>query len=89
MRFWGTVIFGSALLGAGVAYYVRDRSRSTGQSYLEVLRLLPGDARRVYDQARHRAQLALNEGLRAAGEREQQVQRDLTAAAPRDDAAAL
>ena len=89
MRFWGTVIFGSALVGVGVAYYVRERSQTTGQSYLEVLRLLPGEARRTYNEARSRAQLALNEGLRAAGERERQVHRDLTAAAPRDDVAAV
>ena len=89
MRLWGSVIFGCALAGVGVAYYVRERSQATGQSYLEVLRLLPGDARRAYGQVRDRAQLSLTEGLRAAGERERQVQHDLTAAAPRDDVAAV
>jgi hypothetical protein len=89
VRFWGSLVFGSALVGVGVAYYVREQSRSTGQSYLEIVRQLPGDARRAYEQGRRRAQLALTDGLRAAGEREHQVQRDLTAAAPRDDVAAV
>ena len=87
MKFMGTLVFGSALVGAGLAYYVRERSRTTGQSYLEVLRQLPSEARSGYAEARSRAQLALNEGLRVARAREQQVQHDLVAAAPRDDAA--
>jgi len=87
VKFMGTLVFGSALAGVGLAYYVRERSRTTGQSYLEVLRQLPSEARRGYGEARSRAQLALNEGLRVARAREQQVQRDLVAAAPRDDAA--
>ena len=89
MKFMGTLVFGSALVGAGLAYYVRERSRTTGQSYLEVLRQLPSEARRGYIEARGRAQLALNEGLRVARAREQQVQRDLLAAAPRDEVAAV
>ncbi len=89
MRLFGTVVFGSALLGIGVAYYVHDRSQTTGQSYVEVLRQLPGQARRTYAEARVRAQLALSDGLRAAQVREIQVDHDLTAAAPRDDVAAV
>ena len=89
MRFMGTLFFGSALIGVGLTYYVRERSRSTGQSYIEVLRLLPSEARRGYGEARERARLALDEGLRVARAREQQVQHELRAAAPRDEAAAV
>jgi len=84
MRLLGTLIFGTVLAGAGVAYYVRERSASTGQSYAEVLRQLPGDARRGYGEARRRAQLAIDDGLRAARVRERQVDRALVAATPRD-----
>ena len=73
VRLWGTLIFGTALAGAGLAYYVRDRSQTTGQSYVEVLRQLPREARRGYGEARRRAQLALDDGLRAARSRERQV----------------
>ena len=86
MRFWGTVVFGTALVSAGLAYYVRERSQTTGQSYVEVLRQLPAEAWRSYGQARERAQLAIGDGLRAARSREQQVEGALTAAAPRDAA---
>ena len=37
MRLWGTLIFGGVLAGTGVAYYVRERSQATGQSYAAVL----------------------------------------------------
>ncbi|MGZ4198806.1 MAG: hypothetical protein ACXVP1_01320, partial [Thermoleophilia bacterium] len=66
MRLWGSLVFGTVLAGASVAYYVRERSASTGQSYVEVLRQLPGEARRGYGEARRRAQLAIEDGLRAA-----------------------
>jgi len=46
VKLWRTLIFGTVLGGASVAYYVRERSRATGQSYVEVLRQLPGEARR-------------------------------------------
>jgi len=84
MRFWGTIAFGAALAGAGLAYYVRDRSQATGQSYVEVLRQLPQEARRGYGEARRRVTLALEDGLQAARSREHQVERALAAAAPRD-----
>jgi len=86
MRFWGTLVFGTALAGAGLAAYVRDRSRTTGQSYVEVLRQLPGEARRGYGEVRRRAQLALDDGVRAARSREHRVEHALEAAAPRDAA---
>ena len=84
MRLWGTLLFGTALAGASLAYYVRDRSEHTGQSYLEVLRQLPSEARRGYGEVRRRAQLALGDGLQAARDREVQVDRALTVAAPHD-----
>jgi len=87
VKLLGTLVFGSVLAGVGVAYYVRERSQTTGQSYLEVLRQLPSDVRRGYGEAQRRAQLALNDGLRAARLREQQVHNDLIAAAPRNDGA--
>jgi uncharacterized membrane protein len=84
VRLWGTLIFGTALAGASLVYYVRDRSEHTGQSYLEVLRQLPSEARRGFGDARRRAQLALGDGLQAARAREGQVDRALAQAAPRD-----
>ena len=80
MKLFGTLVFGVALAGAGVAYYVHDRSRSTGESYLEVLRLLPADARRTYGETRRRATLAIGDGIRAARRREDEVERELVAA---------
>jgi hypothetical protein len=85
VRIWGSLVFGAVLAGASVAYYVRERSESTGQSYTEVLRQLPSEARRGYGEARRRAQLALDDGLRAARVREHQVDHALVAAAPRDE----
>jgi hypothetical protein len=82
VRLWGTLLFGTALAGAGLAYYVRDRSQATGQSYLGVLRQLPSEARRGYGEVRRRAQLALGDGLQAARDRETHVDRGLTAAVP-------
>ena len=84
MRFWGTLVFGTALAGVSVAYYVHERSQATGQSYVAVLRQLPSEARRGYDEARRRAKLAIDDGLRAARVRESQVEHALVAAAPRD-----
>lgn len=85
MRLWGSLVFGTVLAGATVAYYVHERSASTGQSYVEVLRQLPGEARRGYGEARRRAQLAIDDGLRAARVRERQVDHALGAAASRDE----
>ena len=84
MRLWGTLVFGTALAGAGLAYSVRDRRLATGQSYVDVLRQLPSEAMRGYGEARRRAQLAIDDGLRAARLRENQVDHALVAAAPRD-----
>ena len=84
MRLWGTLVFGTALAGAGLVQYVRDRSQVTGQSYVEVLRPLPREALLGYGEARRRAGLALEDGLRAARSREHQVERALVVAAPRD-----
>ncbi len=89
MRLWGTLIFGGALAGASVAFYVRERVQTTGQSYTEVLLQLPSEVRRGYGVARRRARLALDDGLRAARVRESQVDQALVAAAPRDDEPAI
>ena len=78
-------MFGGVLAGTGAAYYVRERSRATGQSYVEVLLQLPAEARRGYAEARRRARLALDDGLQAARVRERQVDHALSAAAPRND----
>jgi hypothetical protein len=84
VRLWGTLLFGTALAGAGLASYVRDRKEQSGQTYLEILRQLPSEARRGYGEVRRRAQLALGDGLQASRDRGSQVERALTAAAPRD-----
>jgi len=88
VRLWGTLLFGTALAGAGLARYVRDRSQTTGQSYLTVLRQLPSEARRGYGEVRRRAQLAVGDGLQAARDRDTRVDRALTSAAPHDTAPA-
>ena len=80
MRLFGTLAFGAMLAGAGLAYYVHERSRATGQGYLEILRQLPSDTRRTYDDVRRRAVLALEDGVQAARRREDQVERELVAA---------
>lgn len=88
MRLVGTLVFGSALAGAGLAYYVHERSRKTGESYLEVVRQLPADARRAYGEVRRRSALALEDGLSAARRREDMVERELVAAGGGRDAVA-
>ena len=85
MRLWGTLIFGGVLACTSVAYYVRERSQSTGQSSVVVLLQLPAEVRRGYDEARRRARLALDDGLRAARVRELQVDHALVSAASRND----
>jgi hypothetical protein len=80
VKLLGTLVFGSALVGAGLAFYVHDRSRTTGESYLEVVRQLPADARRAYGEVRRRSALALEDGLSAARRREDLVDRELVAA---------
>ena len=83
MRLVGTLVFGSVLAGAGLAYFVHQRSTATGQSYSEILLQLPGEARRAYESARKHAALALEDGLTAARRREEQVVKDLLSVADR------
>jgi hypothetical protein len=83
VRLVGTLVFGSVLAGAGLAYFVHQRSAATGQSYSEVLLQLPGEARRAYEGARKHAALALEDGLTAARRREEQVVKDLLSIADR------
>jgi hypothetical protein len=84
VKLFGTLVFGTALAGAGLAYFVHERSRATGESYLEVVRQLPGEARKAYGEARRRTVLAVEDGLRAARHREDLVERELVAAGPRE-----
>ena len=82
MRFFGTLVFGTVLAGAGLVYYVHERSAGTGESYLEVLKQLPSEVGRSVDEARRRAVLALEDGFAAARRRADEVERELLAVAP-------
>jgi hypothetical protein len=70
---------GIVLVGAGVAYYVRRRSAECGLAYMDVLKQLPGEARRYWDETRRRGALALEDGLSAAHRREEEVLRAIAA----------
>jgi hypothetical protein len=70
---------GIVLVGAGVALYVRRRCTETGLSYLDVLKQLPGEARKYWDDTRRRGLLALEDGLSAAHRREEEVLRAIAA----------
>jgi hypothetical protein len=66
---------GIVLVGAGVALYVRRRCTETGLGYLDVLKQLPGEVRKYWDDTRRRGMLALEDGLSAAHRREEEVLR--------------
>jgi hypothetical protein len=66
----GKLIVGSIAAGAALAYYVQRRRTRTGESYLDIIRQLPGDAQRWATDARQRATLALEDGKTAARERD-------------------
>lgn len=80
MGFSSKLIVGSIAAGAALAYYVQRRRARTGESYLDIVRQLPGDAQRWATDARRRATLALEEGRSAARERETELTRQLEAA---------
>ncbi|HZL65441.1 MAG TPA: hypothetical protein VFD50_10935 [Thermoleophilia bacterium] len=82
MGFASKLMFGGAAAGAALAYYVSQRHDRTGESYLGIVRSLPGDAQRWVGEARRRATLALEDGRSAARERETEISRQLAATDP-------
>lgn len=69
-----------AVAGTALTYYVRSRRARTGESYLTIVRQLPGDALRWIDSTKTRATKALAEGKTAARERDEEFTRQLLAA---------
>jgi hypothetical protein len=74
------LIVSGAVAGVALTYYVRTRHQRTGESYLSIVRQLPGSALRWVDDTRDRAVRALEEGKVAAGRRDEEFTRQLTAA---------
>ncbi|HTX67591.1 MAG TPA: hypothetical protein VMH50_00390 [Thermoleophilia bacterium] len=74
------LIVSSAVAGAALTYYVRSRHQRTGESYLAIVRQLPGDAARWVDGTKARAARALEAGKSAARERDEEFTRQLEAA---------
>lgn len=73
---------GALLAGAAAAYLVQRRVQEDGITYTEALRQLPAQARTLWADTRQRAQLAIEDGRRAARDREERVVRELAAAGP-------
>lgn len=69
-----------AVAGVAFSYYVRSRHVRTGESYLDIVRRLPGDALQWADDTRERAVKALEEGKTAARRRDEEFSRQLLAA---------
>ena len=82
MGFASKLMFGAAAAGAALAYYVRQRHDRSGESYLGIVKSLPGDAQRWVGETRRRATLALEDGKSAARERETDISRQLAATDP-------
>ena len=80
--FASRIMFGGVAAGAALAYYVHQRHGSTGESYLGIVKSLPGDAQRWVGEARQRATLALEDGRSAARERETEITQQLAATGP-------
>jgi hypothetical protein len=74
------LIVSGAVAGAALGYYVRSRHQRTGESYLSIIRQLPGDARSWADGTRARAVRALEAGKTAARDRDEEFTRQLNAA---------
>jgi len=74
------LVVSGAVAGAALSYYVRSRHQRTGESYLSIVRQLPGDALQWADDTRARAVRALEEGKTAARGREEEFTRQLNAA---------
>jgi hypothetical protein len=66
------VLLGVAVGGA--VYLAQKRAKETGRGFLEVLPEVPGDARRVMDQAVERVKEAAAAGREAAGEKQSEIQ---------------
>ena len=80
MGFTGKLVVGGFAAGAALVYYVQKRRARTGESYVDILRQLPSDARHWAVDAKRRAALALEEGKAAARERDSDFTKQLTAA---------
>jgi len=80
VRLLRSAAFGAVVAVAGLAYYVQRRSAETGEGYLTIVRQLPAQARSLWDDARRRGLLALEEGRQAARMREEEVERQIAAA---------
>jgi len=74
------LIVAGAVAGTALAYYTRARRARTGESYLDIVRRLPGDVLRWADETRARTTLALDEGKSAARDRDAEFARQLRAA---------
>jgi hypothetical protein len=70
MKFLGTLFGAAVVTAAGVGYYAYRRHCDTGQSYLDIVRQLPGEVQR-------RATDAMTEGRAAARRRDDELQRQL------------
>jgi hypothetical protein len=77
MGFSTKLIVSGAVAGAALTYYVRSRRAHTGESYLDIVRRLPGDALRWVDGTRDRATKALEEGKTAARRRDEEFSQQL------------
>jgi hypothetical protein len=80
MAFSTRLIVSGAVAGVALSYYVRSRRARTGESYLDIVRRLPGDALRWVDDTKARATRALEEGKTVARERDEELTRQLAAA---------
>jgi hypothetical protein len=74
------LIVSGAVAGAALGYFVRSRHQRTGESYLTIIRQLPGHAMSWVDDTRSRATRALEAGKVAARDREEEFTRQLNAA---------
>ena len=77
MGFSTKLIVSGAVAGVALTYYVRTRHARTGESYLDIVRRLPGDALRWADDTRDRATKALEEGKTAARRRDEEFSQQL------------
>jgi hypothetical protein len=71
------LIVSGAVAGAALTMYLRSRHARTGESYLGIMRRLPGDALQWVDDTRQRATKALEEGQTAARRRDEEFSRQL------------
>lgn len=74
------LVVSGAVAGAALAYYVRSQRARTGESYLHIVRSLPGEVLRWVDDTRTRATKALEEGKGAARDRDEEFSRQLLSA---------